>query len=178
MPAPNLPTLFDFEGQFESAAQDILAGVLINAYVSGQGEAMPLLNTRVGFDVGPALEGKFAQLEKPASWPDGVAPPQEYFLYTATLEFRVEVPRDEREPTITGVTTMLAQIRGKLREVMMQCVRPFNEVNLPYHKVSRIRPDGASTQAGPAERNTDILFLRYALNFEIRNDAWPAWVEE
>ena len=176
MPAPNLAALFDFEGQFETAAQGILANVLINAYASGQDENMPLMHTRIAFDVGPADEGKFAQLDKPAGWPDGMAAPQEYFIYSAALEYTVSVPRDDRQPTIAGVTSMLAQIRGQLREAMMQCVRPFNEVNLPYLKVSRIRPNGSSTQPGPEGKNTDLVFVRYDIKFEIRRNAWPAWV--
>jgi hypothetical protein len=176
MPAANLTQLYDFEGQFEAAAQAILADVLINSYVTGQDEQMPLLKTAIAFDVGPAQEGKFVQLEKPASWPAGMIPPQEYFIYAATLEYRVEVPRDDRQPTIAGVSSMLSQIRGKLREVMMQSVRPFNEVNLPLYKVARIRPNGSSTGQN-ATGNADVIFIRWDLTFEIRKTAWPAWVE-
>jgi hypothetical protein len=174
--APNLTALFDFEGQFEKAAQEILADVLIDVYKTGDDQQVPVTNATIAFDVGPATEGKFAQLTAPASYPVGAPPPQEYFIYSASLEYRVEVPRDDREPTIAGVESMLAQIRGKLREVMMQSVRPFNETNLPYYKVSRIRPDGASS--GEGANNTDRAFLRFALLFEIRKTAWPAWVEE
>jgi len=176
MPAPNLTALFDFEGQFEHASTEILAGVLIACYKTSDDDELPVLNVGVSFDIGPAIEGEFAQLAKPTNWPVGMAPPQEYFRYNGALEFRIDVPRDEREPTTTGVDTMLSQLRGKLREVMMQSVRPFTEVNLPYYKVSRIRPDGASS--GESEqRNADRALLRYAITFEIRKDAWPAWVE-
>ncbi len=176
MPAPNLTALFDFEGQFEKAAEGILAAVLIECYKTGDDQPLPPFNALVAFDLGPAIEGEFAQLKKPASWPDGMAPPQEYRRYNATLEFRVQVPRDDREPTIAGVDSMLSQVRGKLREVMMQCVRPFNEINLPYYKVSRIRPDGASSGESK-DANADRAFIRFALTFEIRPSAWPAWVE-
>ncbi len=182
MAAPNLTALYDFEGQFESAAQAILADVLINAYVSGQDEQMPTPKTAIAFDLGPALENRFSPLPKPASWPalDAYGKPKdnprEYFIYSAALEYRVEVPRDDRQPTIAGVTSMLSQIRGKLREVMMLCVRPFNEENLPYYKVIRIRPNGANMGVN-ATGNADIVFLRYDLSFEIRPTAWPAWIE-
>ncbi len=184
MPAANLTQLYDFEGQFEAAAQAILANVLINAYVTGQDEQMPLLKTAIAFDVGPATEGKFAQLTPPDSWPTTVnpvtgrayAPPQEYFIYSASLEYRVEVPRDDRQPTIEGVSSMLSQIRGKLREVMMQSVRPFTETNLPLYKVVRLRPNGSSTGQNTTG-NGDVIFLRWDLTFEIRKTAWPAWVE-
>lgn len=177
MPAPNLTTLFDFEGQFEKAADEILANVLIDAYQTGGDQQLPLVNTGVFFDLGPAVEGKFAQLSPPSTWPTGEAGPQEYFIYTASLEFRVEVPRDDRAPTTTGVDTMLSQIRGKLREEMMQCVHPFNDTNLPYYKVARIRPDGSSSGESGPPRNADRAFIRYAINFEIKKNAWPAWVE-
>jgi hypothetical protein len=177
MAAPNWETLYDFEGQFEAAANGILAAVLINAYVSGQDEQMPLLKTAIPFDVGPALENKVAPLAKPAGWPADQDFPREYFIYSATLEYRVEVPRDDRQPTVAGVSSMLSQIRGKLREVMMRCVRPFNESNLPYYKVIRIRPNGASTGVN-STGNADVVFLRYDLSFEIRPSAWPAWVVE
>lgn len=185
MPAPNLTTLFDFEGQFEEAAQAVLHAVLVSAYVTGQDEQVPEINTAIAFDLGPAVAEKFVQLTKPASWPAGIDPrtgrpfanPQEYFMYSATLEFRVEVPRDDREPTTPGVRSMLSQIRGALRAEMMQCVRPFNNVNLPYYQVNRIRPEGTSTGPGGGNKNTDVTILRFTIGFEILKGAWPAWVE-
>jgi hypothetical protein len=176
MPAPNLPTLFDFEGQFENAALELLTAVVINAYASGGDQQTAVENCGIQFTLGPAVEGKFAQLPKPASWPVGEPAPQEYFIYDATLEFRAEVPRDDPAPTIEGVSSKLGEIRGKLREEMMQCVRPFTETNLPYYKVSRIRPAGSSYGENQ-QRNTDVAFIRYTLRLEIRPDAWPTWVE-
>src|SRR5690606_26550589 len=96
--------------------QGILHDVLVSAYTEGDAEQLPEMNTAIRFSPGPAIEGSKAQLAKPASWPDGVAAPQEYHIYTATLEFVVEVPRDDREPTVEGVKTMLSQIRSKVRE--------------------------------------------------------------
>lgn len=178
MPAPNLTALYNFEGQFETAAQGILANVLIDAYKTNDPQVkLPVQHVAISFNLGPAIEGEFAQLPKPASWPVGAPPPQEYFRYNGTLEYRVQVPRDETDPTTEGVDTLFEQIRGKLREEMMQSVRPFNEVNLPYYKVSRVRPDGANNGEN-AEGNADRMFLRFVITFEIRKDAWPAWVEE
>jgi hypothetical protein len=174
--APNLATLLDFEGQFETAAAGILTAIMVNAYATGEDQQIALEKSGISFDLGPALEGKFAQLPKPASWPANAPAPQEYFIYDASLTFEVGVPRDDQGTDVEGVTNKLSEIRGKLREVMMQSVRPFNEVNLPYYKVARIRPDGSSSQQG--DKNRDTAFLRFSLRFEIRNTAWPAWVEE
>src|SRR5688572_19987630 len=122
MPAANLTELFDFEGQFERAATGILRAVMIDAYSMGHDEQLPQENCAVRFDVGGAAENEFAILPKPASWPDvdetgkRISGPQEYRIYSATLEFRVKVPRDEQQPTTAGVYSKLSQVRGKLRE--------------------------------------------------------------
>lgn len=178
MPAANLTELFDFEGQFERAATGILRAVMIDAYSMGHDEQLPQDMCAVRFDVGAATENKFAQLTKPDSWPADAVPPQEYFIYSATLEFRVKVPRDDPEPATAGVNSKLAEVRGKLRANMMKCVDPFRSSNLPYYKVDRIRPTGTETGPGDAHANSDVTVLRYEITFEIRKTAWPAWVEE
>ncbi len=175
MPATNLPELFDFEGQFETAAQAILAASGIAAYISEQAVKLPLLNTGVGFDVGPAID-QLTFLTKPTNWPADREPPQEYFRYTGLLEFRVEVPRDQNGATLPGVDTLLRQVRGQIRSAMMLCVAPFNATNLPFYRVSDIRPNGTTT-GYEAVRNIDFCSLRFAVTWAILSTAWPAWVE-
>lgn len=175
MPATNLTELLDFEAQFESAAQAILVSAGIDAYISEQAEKLPLLNTGIGFDAGPALD-QLTFLPKPTNWPADREPPQEYFRYTGNLEFRVEVPRDAHAANVVGVVTMLGQVRGKIRSAMLLCVAPFNATNLPYYRVSDIRPNG-STTGWEGVRNIDFCSLRFALTWQINPTAWPVWIE-
>jgi hypothetical protein len=178
MPATNLTELFDFEGQFEQAMQAILVANGITAYISEQTVKLPLLNTGIGFDVSPALD-VLTDIPKPTNWPADTAPPQEYFRYTGTLEFRVEVPRDENGASVTGVNTMMSQVRATIRAAMMRCCAPFTATNLPYYEIGDIKPNGTTSgRASNGVRNVDFCSLRFVVTFEIRPTAWPAWVEE
>lgn len=175
MAAPNLTALFDFEGQFEDAAQAILVATGIAAYISQQAAKMPLLNTGIGFDVNPAID-ELTQIPAPNNWPVGQAAPQEYFRYTGNMEFRVEVPRDNDNASVTGVDTLMQQIRGQIRAAMMRCCMPFTATNLPYYRVSDIRPNGTTT-GYEAQRNIDFCSVRFVITWAIQPTAWPAWVE-
>lgn len=178
MAAPDLQTLFDFEGQFEDAAQAILVASGIAGYISQQAAKIPIINTGLGFDVNPAID-ELTQIPSPNNWPAGQAAPQEYFRYTGNLEFRVEVPRDQETitPASAGsVDTLMRSVRGKLRATMMRCVMPFTDANLPYYRVSDIRPNGTTT-GYEAVRNIDFCSVRFVVTFAIQPGAWPAWVE-
>ncbi len=172
--APNLPTLFDFEGQFEDAAQAILVASGIAAYISQEALKMPLLSTGIAFDVGPALD-ELNQLPKPSNWPADTAAPQDYFRYTGSIEFSVSVPRDDDDASLPGVQTLMRQIRGQIRAAMMRVVFPFNDTNLPYLRVTDIRPAGASTST-QQPRNVDVCSMRFEVSFLIQDGAWPDWV--
>lgn len=175
MAAPNLETLFDFEGQFEQAAQAVLDANGVTAFISQQAEKLPQINTGIGLDINPALD-ELEQIPAPNNWPVGQPPPQEYFRYTGNLEFRVEVPRDDNASAVSGVDTMMSELRGKVRAAMMRCCMPFNDSNLPYYRVSDIRPNGTTT-GWEQVRNVDFCSLRFVITFAIQPSAWPAWVE-
>ena len=183
MAAQDLTELFDFETAFETAAQTILTDAGIVAYISQQNVTKALISTGIGFDLGPAID-ELASLDPAAgypalqpSWPANQAPPQEYFRYTAGLEFSVEVPRDQNQITpapADGVDQLLAQIRAKIRTAMMRVMFPFNDTNLPLYRVTDIRPNGTTT-GFEAVRNIDFVSLRFSLTFQIKPSAWPAW---
>jgi hypothetical protein len=175
MPAANLTELLDFEGQFLNAAQAILVASGIAAYIDQQAVKLPLLSTGIGMDVNPAID-ELTQIPAPSNWPNGQAAPQEYFRYTGNLEFRVEVPRDASAATITGLDALLSQIRGQIRAAMMRCVMPFTQTNLPYYRVSDIRPNGTAT-GYEAQRNIDFCSVRFVITWAIQPEAWPAWIE-
>ena len=174
MPAQNLTQLLDFEGQFETAAQAVRAANGITAYISEQTAQLPLLSTGISFDIAPALD-QLTFLPKPSNWPANTPPPQDFFRYTATLEFRIEVPRDRNTATVPGVATLFAEFRGKIRSAFMRTMAPFNSTNLPYYEISDIRPAGALTGT-EGVRNIDFCSLRFAITFAIKPTAWPAWI--
>ncbi len=182
MSAPNLPALLDFEGQFEAAAQAILTANGITAYISQQESKELLISTGIGFDTGPALDEKVlldpagGYPALPSNWTAGQPPPQEYFRYTGSLEYRIEVPRDQEGASLPGVANLMGELRGKIRAAMMLCCAPFNATNLPYLRVSDIRPNGTTT-GWERERNIDYLSLRFTITFAIVPGAWPAWIE-
>lgn len=171
--APNLETLLDFEGQIETATQTILEAGGVTAFISQEALKIPLINTGIGCDVGAALD-VLDQVNPGPAWPAGVPWPQEYFRYPAALELVVEIPRDQEGNSLPGVPTLLREIRGKVRKLMLRIVMPFNDVNLPYYRVTDIRPAGTTTGQMP-EKNVDFCSLRYSLTFDIKPDAWPNW---
>jgi hypothetical protein len=173
--ATNLEELLDFEGQFERAAQAILVAVGISAYIDQQKLKLPLLNAGVMFDVGPATEA-LQQIPKPASWPAGLAAPQEFFQYDGQLEFRVECGRDVNSTITPDVDTALSAARAKIRANFMLSVNPFNSTVLPFYRVSTIRPMGTSSGFEPV-RNVDFTSLRFALRWVIDPACYPAWIE-
>lgn len=175
MSAPNLTALFDFEGQFEAAAQAVMTANGITSFVSQQADKLPPISTGIGFDLGPAID-ELTQIPAPTNWPTGQAAPQEYFRYTGTLEIRVEVPRDQESSSVPGVENFIGELRGKVRAAMMLTVMPFSPTNLPWLRVSDIRPNGTST-GWDQPRNVDFCSLRFAITFAIQPGAWPAWIE-
>ena len=175
MPAANITELLDFEGQFERAAQAVLAANGITAYISQAKAKMPLVSTGLTFDVSPALD-QLTFIPKPTNWPAGLPGPQDYFRYPAQMEFRIEIPRDKNTATNVEVDTLLAQFRGTTRAAFMRVMNPFTPALLPFYEVGDIRPNGAVT-GWEGVRNIDFCALRFAFTFAIRPDAWPAWVE-
>ena len=172
MAAPSLAALYDFETQFEDAAQAILISQGIDAYISEWQGALPLVNTGLSFEVGPATSDlTFLPL---ASGQSATRPYQDYFRYTGNLDVEVRVNRDvEMGPSEAGVTSFLAQVRGMIRATFMKSQWPFYNTNLPYYRVSDIRPNG-TTSGFDKERNVDTVILRFAITFAIQPSAWPS----
>lgn len=170
MAATSLAELYDFEGQFEGAAQNILAAAEIVSFISQQKKQLPLINTGVAFEVGPALN-QLTFLPLASGQTNPVE--QEYFRYTGTLDLRVEVARDTARSPSTAVDTFLAQIRGMIRGLFMRSQWPFQDSNLPYYRVSDIIPAGTVT-GYDSVRNTDAVNLRFTITFAIQPTAWPA----
>ena len=170
--APDQTALEDYEGQFEAAAVLILAASGITGYVSQQADKLPRPYTGIAVDIGPAKD-QLTFLPSPPGW-TGDSPPQDYYVFPATLSLVCEVPRDANAAVDPNVANFLAELRGKVRAAFRRVLNPFSDTNLPYYKVTDIRPAGAQIGFDRA-RNVDFCDVRFAITFEIRPDAWPAW---
>lgn len=169
MAATSLAQLYDFEGQFESAAQAVLQDSQIVAFISQSKKQLPLINTGIDFQVGPALDQlTFLPLAPGQTQPTE----QEYFRYTGILELSMEVPRDTARSPTDDVAAFLDQIRGLVRAAFMRSQWPFQDSNLPYYRVSDIQPAGTTTGFNQV-RNTDEVSLRFTITFAIQPTAWP-----
>ncbi len=169
MPASDLAQLFDFEGQFEAAAQGVLDSSQIVSFISQAKKQLPLINTGIDFQCGEAIDNlTFLPLASGQTTPVE----QEYFRYTGTLELTVEVPRDTARAPTDAVSSFLDQIRGLVRAAFTRSQWPFQDSNLPYYRVSDIRPMGTTTGFNQV-RNTDEVSLRFLITFAIQPTAWP-----
>ena len=170
--APNLIVLFDFEGQFEAASVPVLAASGITGYISQQAVKLPLPYTGIAADAGPAKD-QLTFLPSPPGW-TGETPPQDYYVYPLNLSLLCEVPRDANGAVDPNVPTFLAELRARIRAAFMRILMPFDDTNLPYYRVTDIRPNGA--QVGyDAKRNVDFVDVRFLITFVIKPDSWPAW---
>ena len=167
--ASSLAELFDFEGQFEKAAQAILQTSGVNAYVTQSRQQLPLINTGIDFNVSAAID----QLTFLPLAPGQTTPTeQEYFRYDGTLELTVEVPRDTARSPSTAAVSFLAQSRALIRAAFMRSQWPFQDSNLPYYRVSNIMPSG-TIDGFDQTRNVDSSILRFTITFAIQPTAWP-----
>ncbi len=168
--APSLTILYDFEGQFTAAAQAVLEATEIVAFITQSKKQLPLINTGVDFQLGEALDQLFFL---PLATGQTQPTEQEYMRYTGILELTVEVNRDTARSPAEGVANFLAAIRGKVRGAFMRSQWPFQDSNLPYYRVSDIRPAGSVTGFDQT-RNSDTSTLRFAVTFAIQPTAWPS----
>lgn len=170
MPAPSMDELMEFEGNFELAAATALATSGVTAFIEATQAKLPLIYTGIGFDAGTALDD-LTFTPKPAGWPVDREPPQDYFHYDGTLDFRISVPRDKNASPNPDVDTLMGFCRARIRGYFRLSVGPFVGL-LPYYRVSSIRPLG-SQHGYEAQRNIDFQNLRFGVRWAIVPDAWP-----
>lgn len=165
-----MDALYDFEGNFEIAAQAVVVSAGLVAYIQAVQSRMDLVYAGISFDAGAALD-ELIETPKPAGWGDD-PPPQEYFHYDGTLDFRVSVPRDKNQAPNPDVESLMSFYRARIRNFFRLSCSPFTAINLPYYRVSSIRPQGGS-HGYEAQRNLDFQNMRFAVRWQIAPDAWP-----
>jgi len=171
MAAPDLEALFDFETNFELAAQSFIESELNVStsmlYRSLEQDDYILPRIRIRLNLGEALDppGKrFDDLGNLA-----------YVKYSAEIEFTVQTDATEAASEVEH-----RSLRAKLRAAMEIEALNFSktidgEPILPYYQVTYIRPTGTET-----DTDGDIIesVLTYQMFFNIKDDAWPEDDEE
>lgn len=169
MAAPSLGALLNFEDQFEAATQGVLETSGVVSFVSQSTDKLPLINTGINFECGAALDQlTFLPLAPGQTQPQE----QEYFRFVGNLELRVEVNRDTARAPLDGTYSFLGTVRGLVRGAFLYSQWPFDDSNLPWLRVSDLRPNGSSTGFDTV-RNVDSFIQRYQVTFTIQPTAWP-----
>jgi hypothetical protein len=178
--APNYDSLHNFEEIFEKAVADLInaAGIAgLNALPARDEEELEndpaMLELAVQFEVGPASGSKkflgFATIEGKQ-----VALCEFERYDNCTLEIQVSANRyEDTGSAIPEVRSKLAEVRAKIRTLMRERAWPLNDNNLKYYRVSRLQPNGGQTGV-TQNKEKDVVTLRYAVDFCIMPDAWPA----
>lgn len=166
MAAPDLEALFDFETNFELAAQSFIEadlGVPVSIiYRTLEQDEFDFPRIHVQFEVGEALD-------PPVKRQDGVAE-LAYGKYQGTMTLTIV-----SDGTDSGSEIEHRSNRAKLRAAMEIGADNFtSEINgspiLPYYEVNYLRPTGTILEVdGESIQST----LSYSIFFSIRDDAWP-----
>lgn len=163
MPAQDKKQVFNFENNFERAAQSALAAAGYNeAFIEGGKSELPPSRLEVSFTVGEALN------ESTLENGDRV-----YDYFSGRLSVRIVTFRPEDQPSLLpGVSTLHSEWAAGVRAAMQERAAPFTRDNLPLYTVTTIRPLGSARDLDPRWLE-DFTRLDFHVEFGIRPDAWP-----
>ena len=161
MAAPDIPTIYDFEGTFETLAKTFLESTLtptvtVNTTFSQDNLDSPRIDLR--FEVGEALDDT-------AAFSNVSGDTEEHVAYNAVLV--AEVVTDNEFDTQETHRTLRAQVR----DIFRRNGANWAVGSLPYHEFRHIRPTGATYMT---EGNLQTTELRFDLTFNIKSDAFPS----
>lgn len=159
MPAPNLTTLLDFEGQIESAAVTFLEAGLGFVVARELGDST-LVTPRatVQFQYG----GPPDNLDEKATSETEM----EYRIISGVVIVQI-VTDSSAGQTIS----QHSEYRAKVREMLLRNATNWNASNLSYYELKYLRP---SFTAYATEGDFHITALSYEAKFSIKSDAWPS----
>ncbi len=165
MPAPDLPTLYDFETQIESAFQSVLQAALLTASIVCQ----VIITRDSAIDDTPRIELQ-CTVGAPLSQRRGTG--------TIGVNYR-EIPiAFGFKLSATVITTRPTNdnehgaIRGLTRFNLSAAANVITARNLPYLQILEMLPAG-SPPAILDEKQQDKSLLEYDGWFAIQNSAWP-----
>tara|TARA_R100000808_G_C2142357_1_gene150138 strand:- start:539 stop:1024 length:486 start_codon:yes stop_codon:yes gene_type:complete len=161
MAAPDIPTIYDFEGAFETLAKTFLQDALtptvtVNTTFSQDNLDTPRIDLR--FEVGEA---------QPETLPfaNVAGDTEEHVAYSAILVADV-VTDNEFDTQATH-----RSLRAQVRDIFRRNGSNWTTASLPYHEFRHIRPSGTGYST---DGNLQSSELRFDLTFNIRSDAFPS----
>lgn len=155
MPAPDFPTLYDFESQIEAAVKSaLISGGITNVYTTRDNSILlvPRVEAQLNL-MGPT--GHMAGL-------NGRETPDQF---EAILRLAVVTSRSQTE-------TNHAYFRGNVRYQMASIAQQFNSTSLPYLQIMQMLPAQSTPQIFD-DKEHDITELKYHVWFGIQATAWP-----
>lgn len=165
MPAPNLPTLYDFETNFEAA---------VSNYFTNANSTWQVLNPRTLANV--TLGTDFLQTPRITSvFELGATGDQKAFAGNSPTEYYCE-----RTGTMTIDAVVSRQntaqdyrlMRGTGRVAMLERTQAFNANSLPYYQVVDIVETGATQSVNP-ENDELLTKLSFMVKFAILPASFP-----
>lgn len=173
MPAPNIATLYDFEGQYETALRNYFANLNVGGQTFGQVVTpqtnlvsadhltTPRLQVRVSM-TGLGADGSGYKEDFTTS---GNLATNYYSHYTAAITLDVVTSRSNTSQ-IHGV------LRGGTRQAMLETTAIINANTVPYYQTAFVTPTGSAQAVD--EANDEIQTqLTYALELFIPPSSYP-----
>jgi hypothetical protein len=164
-PAPDLPTLLDFETQFEDKAAAILAAAGITAAITKARSTanVPTLDIAIRFDVGEALN----------HW--GITPggKAHYDMFNGKLEITLFADRDANADSADVNYAQFQLLRGKIAAAFLEGLNPFGGMDWLDVSSFFVRPLGRNAGLGESKLQ-DLCTMTWAVRFGIIKAAWPS----
>ena len=163
-PAPDLPTLLDFETQIEDETSAILTAAGISAAITQARSTanVPTLDIAIRFETGEALN----------HWgrtPSGKA---HYDIFNGRLEITLFADRDANADSSGANYQQFQTLRGKISAALLEGLYPFSGLDWLDVKSGFLRPTGRN--AGISEgKLQDLCTMTWAMRFGIIKAAWP-----
>ncbi len=163
-PAPDLPTLLDFETQFEDETAEIFTTAGISAAITQARSTaeVPTLDIAIRFEVGEAIQ----------HWgrtPSGKA---HYDIFNGRLEVTLFADRDANADSANANYAQFQLLRGKIAAALLEGLYPFSGLDWLDVKSGFLRPLGRNAGLGESKLQ-DISTMSWAVRFGIIKAAWP-----
>lgn len=167
MPAPDFPTLYDFETQIEDAFKSAIIGLLTanNLIASVYVSQDPLTKTTPRIELSVSMGAALSQMTTKGQANPKQNPNASEFTISAVIATTRLLPDDDG-----GIH---GPLRGLVRYALSAGAKQIGDANLSFLQILECLPVGGTPQVVD-EKNTDKTELVYGGKIAIRNEAWPS----